>query len=114
MKIKDIIELENKISNIESFLEILGGDSNGTVNQYQKAKDSLEQNALQAKSVLLAKMTEKDLVEAMFAVQSIVVAAIAANGDESLIEAQIKGTLQPYTHTLILTFLGILMEEEVI
>lgn len=117
MKIQELLELEERLSNANVLLELFGDDDGGEnsiSNKYNEAKQSLEKNALDAKSTIIAKIPEEKLVDAISIVQHIATSIVAAQGDMSLMESQMRGVLQPYTHTVVLTVLGILMEEEVI
>lgn len=112
MKIKDLIAMEEKMSKVETLFEaISGGD---ITSEYSEAKRSLEANALRAKEVITAKFTEEQAVRAMEMVEKTVVAIMSSQGDQTLLAAQLSGALQTYTHTIVLTMMGVFMEEEVI
>lgn len=77
-------------------------------------RHEMEKAAELAESVILAKMPEKDAVTTMLLVQKFVAATCSANGNTGILLAEMDGSLQAYTHTVILATIGLLMDEEVL
>lgn len=67
-----------------------------------------------AKSTILEKMPEGDVVKTMLIVQKFVSGIGASQGKAGILMAEMDGSLQGYTHTVVLTTIGLLMDEEVL
>ena len=68
-----------------------------------------------AQDILKKSVAEKDLVVLMLAIQKAIVASKNADGGgATLFMADLAGDLQSYTHTVILTTIGVLIQDEIL
>ena len=106
MSIKSVVKLYSKIINGEldedTIMEAMG---NGV--EFRRLADS-------AQKVLEERITEKELVRYLLGVQKTSVAALMSQGEMSIFAADADGSLNAYTHTVVLTVIGALIEDEIL
>jgi hypothetical protein len=105
MSIKDVSDTMAKVLKNKK-------DENLRVELFEKTED-FERLSSMARDFLLERMEEKDFVRFMLVVQKAVLASMLSEGDFSLLLAD-QGSLQPYTHTVVLTVIGALIEDEIL
>lgn len=67
------------------------------------------------KEIVLSAVKEEDFVKIIDVIENMVLASIMTNGKgKGLLLEKMQGSLQGFSHTMILTILGILADEEVI
>ena len=88
-------------------------DENLREELFDKTED-FERLSSMARDFLLERMEEKDFVRFLLVVQNSVLATMAAMGDFSLLLANETKELQSYTHTVVLTVIGALIEDEIL
>ena len=106
MSIKSVVKLYSKIINGEldedTIMEAMG---NGV--EFRRLADL-------AQKVLEERITEKELVRYLLGVQKTSVAALMSQGKMSIFAADADGSLNAYTHTVVLTVIGALIEDEIL
>ena len=106
MSIKSVVKLYSKIINGEldedTIMEAMG---NGV--EFRRLADL-------AQKVLEERITEKELVRYLLGVQKTSVAALMSQGEMSIFAADADGSLNAYTHTIVLTVIGALIEDEIL
>ncbi len=111
MSIKSILDTYNQI-NESSLEESLSSPTlpETTNNLF----DELEKDMDVAKDIILAKMSERDLVNFMLMVQKMAVTACMMSGSKFILQADISGELQGYTHSVVLSVIGALIQDEIL
>lgn len=106
MSIKSVVSLYSKI--------IEGRFDEQILEEAMGQRDEFNRLANLAQGVLKERITEKELVRYMLGVQKTSVAALMSSGDMSIFAADADGSLNAYTHTVVLTVIGALIEDEIL
>lgn len=114
MRVKDVVELHDKITDggvnpenlddIKSIIELAG--------YFEKLSEK-------GKEVVTKRMNEQDFVKVVRMCESAVVVSVLAHdrdvvGGFHLLMAKSEGALDGYTRTVVLAILGVLIDEEVV
>lgn len=68
-----------------------------------------------AKEIILGKISEKEFIRLMDMIQNITTAtAVLTTGETGLLAANMDGSLQAYTHSVVLCVIGELIQDEVL
>jgi cellobiose-specific phosphotransferase system component IIB len=100
---------------VDSFKKAIDSDDDdslGTV--YELHRDEMEQASDEAKKLILEKLSEGDFVKLLAAIEKVVVAECVAGGETSLLLCEMKNELQAYTHSVVLTAIGFLVQDEIL
>ena len=106
MSIKSVVKLYSKI--------IEGNLDEQTLEEAMGQRDEFNRLANLAQGVLEERITEKELVRYLLGVQKTCVAALMSSGNMSIFAADADNTLTAYTHTVVLTVIGGLIEDEIL
>jgi|SRR5688572_5710203 len=113
MKMKEIIAEHEKIGNGLNELNLKEVLENA--DRVRKMSESVEDGAEKFKTILLQKIPEKTFVEFMEAMQTLTLSAMASNGcGFTLLQAHASGDLEGYTHTVLFSVIGVLINEEIL
>lgn len=78
-------------------------------------REELSKCADLASETVLSRLSEGDFVKLMLMVQKSTIAALAADGYFTLVQADMASKeLQAYTHSVILATIGLLIQEEIL
>ena len=110
MTIKSIVDAFDKIRS----LGLRGMKDDSTPALLSDLIGELENDAETAKNTIISKISEEELVKLMLMIQKCVVTVSAIQGDSAILLADIQGELQAYTHTVVLSVIGVLIEDEVL
>lgn len=91
-----------------------GGIEANDLENITKSAEEFNRLADMAKEFLTERMVEKDFTRFMLLVQKTVVAVMLDEGESLIVFADQDGSLKGYTHTVILTVIGALIEDEVL
>lgn len=111
MNIKQINEMYEEIKSA-GFDELIGGKS--TNSKVIELFFELEKQSGAAQDVILSAISEKELVRLMLMIQKTTVSAVLMNGRFSILQTDSDGSLQAYTHSVVLAVIGLLMAEEIL
>jgi hypothetical protein len=108
MNIKDILNFESRA--------VTGLASDEEIDEHlEKMGDYLNQKSEEGTKIVLSRMNEEDFVRMVREVKrSLMVSMLSQEQGGLLTMADMAGDLDAYTHTIILSVLAILAEEEVI
>jgi hypothetical protein len=108
MSVKEILDFEERAEN--------GLVSDGDIEQYlSEVGDYLNEKSEEGKSIVLSKMSEERFVRLLREVKRALMTSLLSQDKGAMLAiADISGELNAYTHTIILSVLEILAEEEVI
>lgn len=108
MNVKEILDFEERAIN-----ELLDDEE---IEKYlNEVSEYLNQKAEEGKNIVTSKMSEERFVRLLREVKRAMMTSLLSNDAGALLTfADMAGELTPYTHTIILSTLAILAEEEVI
>lgn len=88
----------------------------GGFDAYTEAMEFLEKNSEEAMRIILSKISEKDFVRLMGVVKSFTLSAMLSHGEgPNILMAQMNGReLDGFTHTIVLSVIGLLISEEIL
>jgi len=112
MKAKDLVDFVDQKRG-QSIEEAMSSSNSEIINQMMRYMDNKSE---EAKALILEKMSEKDFVNIISLIDSMVLAEMTMHNKGTMLVLSKMGNdgFQEFTHTLILTVLGILVDEEVI
>lgn len=110
MNIKDIVELYDSVRGASSVDEALEKNQGVGIELIK----SLSGKADIATDVILSRIPGEDLVKFLKIVQDAVVSAMVLSGENKILLPAVSGELSGYTHTIVLTVIGLLIEEEIL
>lgn len=111
MSIKQINEMYERLKNSQNGEAIADPSFS---NKIIDLISELNNHSEVSKNVVLSVMSEEEFVHLMLMVQKMVVAAMAMNGEFSIMQADLDRSLQEYTHTVVLSVIGLLISEEIL
>lgn len=110
MSIKSMVDLFKEIRDTEAqdlFTEEMS-------QKIAKIRVELSDCADTAEKTVLSRLDEGDFVKLMAMVQKTTVATLAAEGSFGIVQLDLSGELQAYTHSVILATIGLLIQGEVL
>lgn len=110
MNIKDIVELYDSVKGASSLDEAFEKNQGMGV----KLLETLSGKADIATDVLFSRIPEEDLVKFFKIIQDAIVSAMVLSGNGKILVPAVSGELVGYTHTVVLTIIGLLVEEEIL
>ena len=112
MKAQDLVDFVNQKQG-QSIEEAMSSSNSEIINQMMRYMDNKSE---EAKALILEKMSEKDFVKIISLIDSTILAGMTMHnkGVYLVLSKMEDDGFQEFTHTLILTVLGILVDEEVI
>jgi hypothetical protein len=100
---------------VESFKKAIDSDDPESLNTvYELHRDEMEKASNDAQKFVLERISEGDFVKLLAAIEKIVVAEGVAGGETSLLLCEMKNELQAYTHSVVLTAIGLLIQDEIL
>lgn len=91
-----------------------GGIEANDLENITKSTEEFNRLADMAKEFLTERVAEKEFTRFLLFVQKTVVAVMLSEGESLIVFADQDGSLKGYTHTVILTVIGALIEDEVL
>ena len=115
LSIKETIELSKETGRGNPFEVLFNQElADEKMGHIKKLGESFEESAEKGKALVLNSISEKDFVLLARAAQNAVLSAMVLNGKDELLEAHMEGELVGYTHTIVLSIIGILFNEGVL
>lgn len=111
MSIKSAISASKKIKEmgIEGFMQ--DQEMENFTGDFGK---EIEKNCETAKKVILESLSEGDFVKFVLMTQKILSTMSIMRGEQAILLAELEGSLQPYTQTVVLAVIGAFIEEEIL
>jgi len=105
--------------NVQALLKYYENVSMGNIgkdlDEVDQIREYLDKMTDNGKDIVLSKMDENDFVNVIDVIENVVLASMLVEGKaHSLLLEKMSGSLRGFSHTLILSILGILADEEVI
>lgn len=111
MNYKDVLEFSSKTKEME--LDI--SNSREYFETIVKIGGWLNEKSEEGMKIVLNRLTEEDFVTFVRAVKATLMTSMVIEGEgTTLLIAEAEGELDPFIHTIFLSLLGVLAEEEVI
>lgn len=108
MNINDLVQFKNRLATNDDFTE----EDNEFVN---RVGDYMNRMSEEGKKIVLYKLTEAQFVKAINILESTLIGNMTTyNKGFAIMIARQSGELEPFLHTMILSVIGALADEEVI
>ena len=110
MNLRRMVEFQKQMENGQI------SEDGGELDRYFDETDTyINDKSRQGEKLILSKMNEEDFARAVNEVGNLIISSMCSEGYGVLLALSRKdGSMQVYTHTVVLTVLAMLMDEEVI
>ena len=115
LSVKETIELSEETGKGNPFEVLFNEDlAENKMDSILKLIESFTESTDIGKKQILNSITEAQFVDLARAAQNSTLCAMVTNGEFGLLESHMDGSLKGYTHTVVLSIIGILFNEGVL